>query len=142
MAASPTAQLYHYRPEQGLLCLSADNLASLELPILFIEQSLELGQLLVEPLAPTHAIWDSVEPEFPRLRACFPLKRHKGLEAVVYLEDPAPSQSPAPTPAAEHPVADALSCRQPGEPATRGASRSGAGSAAPRELTRSRLGIY
>jgi hypothetical protein len=35
----PTPQLYHYRPEQGLLCLSADILSSLELPILFIERS-------------------------------------------------------------------------------------------------------
>lgn len=83
---APTPQLYHYRPEQGLLCLNADLLGSLELPMLFIERSLELGQLLVEPIAPTHAIWESVEPEIPRLRACFPLKRHKGLEAVVYLE--------------------------------------------------------
>lgn len=85
---APTPQLYHYRPEQGLLCLSADILSSLELPILFIERSLALGQLLVEPIAPTRAIWEreSVEPEIPRLRASFPLKRHKGLEAVVYLE--------------------------------------------------------
>lgn len=49
---APTPQLYHYRPEQGLLCLSADILSSLELPILFIERSLALGQLLVEPLIP------------------------------------------------------------------------------------------
>ncbi|MDX7834935.1 diguanylate cyclase [Aeromonas caviae] len=85
---APTPQLYHYRPEQGLLCLSADILSSLELPILFIERSLALGQLLVEPIAPNRAIWEreSVEPEIPRLRASFPLKRHKGLEAVVYLE--------------------------------------------------------
>lgn len=75
---APTPQLYHYRPEQGLLCLSADILSSLELPILFIERSLALGQLLVEPIAPTRAIWEreSVEPEIPRLRASFPLKRH------------------------------------------------------------------
>ena len=85
---APTPQLYHYRPEQGLLCLSADLLSSLDLPLLFIERSLDLGQLLVEPIAPTRAIWEreSVEPEIPRLRASFPLKRHKGLEAVVYLE--------------------------------------------------------
>ena len=83
---APTPQLYHYRPEQGLLCLSADLLSSLDLPLLFIERSLDLGQLLVEPIAPSSAIWESVEPEAPRLRACFPLKRHKGLEAVVYLE--------------------------------------------------------
>ena len=83
---APTPQLYHYRPEQGLLCLSADMLTSLDLPLFFIERSLDLGQLLVEPIAPTRAIWESVEPESPRLRASFPLKRHKGLEAVVYLE--------------------------------------------------------
>ena len=57
------------------------------MPILFIERSLALGQLLVEPIAPTRTIWEreSVEPD-PRLRASFPPKRHKGLEAVVYLE--------------------------------------------------------
>ena len=79
---APTPQPYHDRPEQGLLCLSADMLTSLDLPLLFIERSLDLGQLLVEPIAPTRAIWESVEPESPRLRASFPLKRHKGLEAV------------------------------------------------------------
>ena len=83
---APTPQLYCYRPELGLLCLNADSLTSLDLPILFIERSLDLGQLLVEQIAPTKAVWDSVEPEAPRLRACFPLKRHQGLEAVLYLE--------------------------------------------------------
>jgi diguanylate cyclase (GGDEF)-like protein len=83
---APTPQLYCYRPELGLLCLDIDDLVTLDLPLLFIERSLDLGQLLVEQIAPPHALWDSVEPETPRLRASFPLKRHQGLEAVVYLE--------------------------------------------------------
>lgn len=83
---APTPQLYCYRPELGLLCLNADDLVALDLPLLFIERTLDLGQLLVEQIAPTNAVWDSVEPETLRLRASFPLKRHQGLEAVVYLE--------------------------------------------------------
>ncbi|WP_349920892.1 GGDEF domain-containing protein [Aeromonas veronii] len=83
---APVPQLYCYRPESGLLCLAADALSTLPLPVSFIERSLALGQLLVEPVAPTHGIWESVEPEAPRLRVSFPLKRHQGLEAVVYLE--------------------------------------------------------
>lgn len=82
----PAPQLYCYRPEQGLLRLQADALTALDLPLLFIERSLEFGQLLVEPMTGADTSWESVEPEAPRLRACFPLKRHQGLEAVVYLE--------------------------------------------------------
>ncbi|MCH7370174.1 MULTISPECIES: GGDEF domain-containing protein [Aeromonas] len=83
---APAPQLYCYRPELGLLCLHADALTSLDLPLAFIERSLVLCQLLVEPVTPVNGLWESVEPEAPRLRASFPLKRHQGLEAVVYLE--------------------------------------------------------
>ncbi|MGY3886020.1 diguanylate cyclase [Aeromonas aquatica] len=83
---APAPQLYCYRPELGLLCLHADALTSLDLPLAFIERSLVLCQLLVEPVTPANGLWESVEPEAPRLRASFPLKRHQGLEAVVYLE--------------------------------------------------------
>lgn len=83
---APTPQLYCYRPELGLLCLHADALTSLALPIPFIERSLALCQLLVEPVTAAEALWESVEPEAPRLRASFPLKRYQGLEAAVYLE--------------------------------------------------------
>lgn len=83
---APEPQLYCYRPELGLLCLHADALTSLDLPLAFIERSLVLCQLLVEPVTPANGLWESVEPEAPRLRASFPLKRHQGLEAVVYLE--------------------------------------------------------
>ena len=81
---APAPQLYCYRPESGLLCLAADTLPTL--PISFIERSLVLGQLLVEPVAQARGLWENVEPEAPRLRVSFPLKRHQGLEAVVYLE--------------------------------------------------------
>lgn len=78
----PTPRLYCFRPGQGLLCLSAEILVSQNLPFPFIERSLTLGQLLVEQIP----AWESVDPAVPRLRAGFPLKRHQGLEAVVYLE--------------------------------------------------------
>ncbi|MCS3768670.1 GAF domain-containing protein [Aeromonas hydrophila] len=83
---APESQLYSFQLEQGLVCLTADALATLQLPIVFIEHALDKGQLVVEQLAHPHDIWETVEPQTTRLRACFPLKRHKGLEAVVYLE--------------------------------------------------------
>ncbi|EQB2601407.1 diguanylate cyclase domain-containing protein [Aeromonas salmonicida] len=83
---APESQLYSFQLEQGLICLNAEALAPAKLPIIFIEHALDKGQLVVEQTAPTADVWETVEPETPRLRACFPLKRHKGLEAVVYLE--------------------------------------------------------
>ena len=83
---APESQLYSFQLEQGLICLNAEALAPAKLPIIFIEHALDKGQLVVEKTAPTADVWETVEPETPRLRACFPLKRHKGLEAVVYLE--------------------------------------------------------
>ena len=83
---APTPQLYHYRPEQGLLCLNADLLGSLELPLLFIERSPRTRPVAggTDRADPCHL--GERRAEIPRLRACFPSKRHKGLEAVVYLE--------------------------------------------------------
>ncbi|WP_429071595.1 diguanylate cyclase domain-containing protein [Aeromonas dhakensis] len=83
---APESQLYSFQLDQGLVSLTADAVASLKLPILFIEHALDKGQLMVEPLAQHNELWETVEPQTVRLRACFPLKRHKGLEAVVYLE--------------------------------------------------------
>ncbi|MFQ2570959.1 hypothetical protein ACK3Z8_06885 [Aeromonas caviae] len=54
---APTPQLYHYRPEQGLLCLNADLLGSLELPMLFIERYLFTRTGLTASVLPG---WDNL----------------------------------------------------------------------------------
>lgn len=121
---APESQLYSFQLEQGLICLNAEALAPAKLPIIFIEHALDKGQLVVEQTAPTADVWETVEPETPRLRACFPLKRHKGLEAVVYLE----TRRRLDRLSRQYPVADALPGRRAGEPIARQPDRSGAGS--------------
>ncbi len=71
------SQLYSFQLEQGLVCLTADAFATLQLPIVFIEYALDKGQLVVEQLA-HHDIWETVEPQTTSLRACFPPSATRG----------------------------------------------------------------
>lgn len=83
---SPDPCLYCFQPAQGLTTLELDALTRLGLPHAFIEKALNTGQLVIEQIPQQPDRLDKAEPLQPRLRACFPIKRHLKLEGVIYLE--------------------------------------------------------
>ncbi|MBL0611144.1 sensor domain-containing diguanylate cyclase [Aeromonas jandaei] len=83
---SPEPKLYRFQLEQGLTTLDLAHLDALPLPHTLIDKAIHQGQLMIEPVHQPPDERDESEPQPPRLRACFPLKRHLKLEGVIYLE--------------------------------------------------------
>ncbi|MBL0626713.1 GGDEF domain-containing protein [Aeromonas jandaei] len=83
---SPEPKLYRFQLEQGLTTLDLTHLDALPLPHTLIDKAIHQGQLMIEPVHQPPDERDESEPQPPRLRACFPLKRHLKLEGVIYLE--------------------------------------------------------
>ncbi|CAJ1898809.1 GGDEF domain-containing protein [Aeromonas jandaei] len=83
---SPEPKLYRFQLEQGLTTLDLTHLDALHLPHTLIDKAIHQGQLMIEPVHQPPDERDESEPQPPRLRACFPLKRHLKLEGVIYLE--------------------------------------------------------
>ncbi|MGL4846271.1 MAG: sensor domain-containing diguanylate cyclase [Aeromonas veronii] len=83
---SPEPKLYRFQLEQGLTTLDLAHLDALHLPHTLIDKAIHQGQLMIEPVHQPPDERDESEPQPPRLRACFPLKRHLKLEGVIYLE--------------------------------------------------------
>ncbi|WP_421237578.1 diguanylate cyclase domain-containing protein [Aeromonas jandaei] len=83
---SPEPKLYRFQLEQGLTTLDLAHLDALPLPHTLIDKAIHQGQLMIEPVHQPPDERDESEPQPPRLRACFPLKRHFKLEGVIYLE--------------------------------------------------------
>ncbi|WP_421323922.1 diguanylate cyclase domain-containing protein [Aeromonas sp. 604176] len=83
---SPEPKLYRFQLEQGLTMLDIAHLDALPLPHTLIDKAIHQGQLMIEPVHQPPDERDESEPQPPRLRACFPLKRHLKLEGVIYLE--------------------------------------------------------
>ncbi|MCX7126431.1 sensor domain-containing diguanylate cyclase [Aeromonas sp.] len=83
---TPEPQLYSFQLDQGLTTLDLAHLAQLPLPHHLIDQALDKGQLVIEQIhQPSNSDENAISVQ-PRLRACFPLKRHLRLEGVIYLE--------------------------------------------------------
>lgn len=83
---APEPLLYSFHPDQGLLTLDPAHLVTLQLPDQLISQAVEHGQMVVEQIQPQSDTWEYVETVQPKLRVCFPLKRHQELDGVIYLE--------------------------------------------------------
>ncbi|MBL0667464.1 diguanylate cyclase [Aeromonas jandaei] len=83
---SPEPKLYRFQLEQGLTTLDLAHLDALPLPHTLIDKAIHQGQLMIEPVHQPPDERDESEHQPPRLRACFPLKRHLKLEGVIYLE--------------------------------------------------------